>query len=73
MSTRTHLIHSSAYHPQIDGQTKQVNQILEDVLRAYVLQHQGSWDKNLPWTEFSYNISYKESLKLAPFKVLYGR
>jgi hypothetical protein len=40
----THLIHSLAYHPQIDGQTKGVNQILEDMLRAYVLEHQGSWD-----------------------------
>jgi hypothetical protein len=48
MSLRTHLIHSSAYHPQTDGQTKRVNQILEDMLRACVMEHQGSWDKNLP-------------------------
>jgi hypothetical protein len=53
------LIHSSAYHPQTDGQTKQVNQILEDMLRAYVLEYQGSWDQNLPWAEFSYNNSYQ--------------
>jgi hypothetical protein len=33
----------------------------------------GSWDKNLPWAEFSYNNSYQESLKMAPFKVLYER
>jgi hypothetical protein len=26
-----------AYHPQIDGQTKRVNQIIEDMLRACVL------------------------------------
>jgi hypothetical protein len=55
----TRLIHSSAYHPQTDGQTKQVNQILEDMLRAYVLEYQGSWDQNLPWAEFSYNNSYQ--------------
>jgi hypothetical protein len=42
------MIHSSAYHPQMDGQTKRVNQILEDMLRACVMEHQGSWDKNLP-------------------------
>jgi hypothetical protein len=42
------------------------------MLRAYVLEHQGSWDKNLPWADFSYNNSYQESLKMAPFKVLYG-
>jgi hypothetical protein len=37
------------------------------------LEHQGSWDQNLPWVEFSYNNSYQESLKMAPFEVLYGR
>jgi hypothetical protein len=72
-SLETHLIHSSAYHPQTDGQTEHVNQILEDMLRACVLEHPGSWDQNLPWAEFSYNNSYQESLKMAPFEVLYGQ
>jgi hypothetical protein len=72
-SLGTHLIHSSAYHPQTDGQTERVDQILEDMLRACVLEHQGSWVKNLPWVEFSYNNSYQESLKMAPFEVLYRR
>jgi hypothetical protein len=43
------------------------------MLRAYILGHQGSWDQNLPWAEFSYKNSYQESLKMAPFEVLYGR
>jgi hypothetical protein len=51
-SLETHLIHSSAYHPQTDGQTERVNQILEDMLRVYVMEYQESWDKNLPWAEF---------------------
>jgi hypothetical protein len=57
VSLETHLIHSSAYHPQTDGQTERVNQILEDMLRVYVLEHQESWDKNLPWAEFSNKIA----------------
>jgi hypothetical protein len=73
VSLRTHLIHSLAYHPQMDGQTGRVNRILEDMLRACVMERPGSWDKNLPWTEFSYNNSYQESLKMEPFEVLYGR
>jgi hypothetical protein len=68
----THLIHSSAYHPQTDGQTERVNQILEDMLRACVMEYLGNWDKNLSWAKFSYNNSYQESLKMAPFGALYG-
>jgi hypothetical protein len=60
-------------HPQMDGQTERVNQILEDMLRACVLEHPGSWDQNLPWAEFAYNNSYQESIKMTPFEVLYGR
>jgi acyl-ACP thioesterase len=72
VSLGTHLIHSSAYHLQMNDQTKRVNQILEDMLRACVMAHPGSCDKNLPWDEFLYNNSYQESMKMAPFEVLYG-
>jgi hypothetical protein len=72
-SLGTHLIHRSAYHSQTDGQTERVTQILEDMLRACVMEYPGSWDKNLSWAEFSYNNNYQESLKMAPFEALYGR
>jgi hypothetical protein len=72
-SLGTHLIHTSAYHPQTDGQTERVNKILEYMLRACVMDYPSSWDKNLPWAEFSYNNIYQESLKKAPFEALYGR
>jgi transposase InsO family protein len=68
----TQLCFSSTYHPQTDGQTKRVNQILEDMLRACSLQYGRSWDKSLPYAEFSYNNSYHESLKMASFEMLYG-
>jgi hypothetical protein len=57
----------------MDGQTERVNQILEDMLGACVMEYVGSWDKNLLWAEFSYNNSNQESLKMAPFEALYGR
>jgi hypothetical protein len=64
---------SSAYHPQIDGQTERVNQIFEDMLRACTLKDNQSWDKCLLYAEFSYNNSYQESIKMEPFELLYGR
>jgi transposase InsO family protein len=68
-----HLIHISAYHPQTDGQTERVNQILEDMLRACVLNYPDKWDKCLPLAEFSYNNSYQKSLRMTPLEALYGR
>ncbi|WVZ85447.1 hypothetical protein U9M48_032375 [Paspalum notatum var. saurae] len=32
-----------------------------------------SWDKSLPYAEFSYNNSYQASIKISPFQALYGR
>jgi transposase InsO family protein len=69
----TQLWFSSTYHPQTNGQTKRVNQILEDMLRACALQYGRSWDKSLSYADFSYNNSYQEILKMAPFEMLYGR
>jgi hypothetical protein len=51
----THLIRSSAYH----SQTERVNQIIKDMLRAYVLTDGMKWDKHLPLPELSYNNSYQ--------------
>jgi hypothetical protein len=43
------------------------------MLRACALKHGGSWDKSLPYAEFSYNNNYQTSLKMSPFEALYGR
>jgi hypothetical protein len=72
-SMDTKLNFSSAYHPQTDGQTKKTNQISEDMLRACALKYGKSWDKSLPYAEFSYNNSYQASIKMAPYEALYGR
>jgi transposase InsO family protein len=72
-SLGTKLLYSSAYHPQTSGQTERVNQILEDMLRTCVLEFWQKWDDCLPLVELSYNNSYQESIKMAPFEALYGR
>jgi hypothetical protein len=69
----THLIRSSAYHPQTDEQTERINQIIEDMLHACVLNDGPKWDKHLPLAESSYNNSYQETIKMSHFEALYGR
>jgi hypothetical protein len=43
------------------------------MLRACALQRGSSWDKSLPYAEFSYNNSYRASLKMSPFETLYDK
>ena len=67
----TELKLSSSYHPQTDGQTERVNQMLEDMLRMCILDSKGSWEKYLPLVEFAYNNGYQEFLRMRLFEALY--
>jgi hypothetical protein len=67
----THLAFSTAFHPQCDGQTEQVNQV-EDMLRCYVNAVHDDWDQHLPLVEFAYNNAYHESVRSTPVRLNYG-
>nr|GFA04357.1 putative reverse transcriptase domain-containing protein [Tanacetum cinerariifolium] len=69
----TQLNLSTAYHPEMDGQSERTIQTLEDMLRACAIGFGNSWDRHLPLVKFSYNNSYHASIKAAPFEALYGR
>nr|GEX18165.1 reverse transcriptase domain-containing protein [Tanacetum cinerariifolium] len=69
----TQLDISTANHPETDGQTKRTIQTLEDMLQACVIHFRKGWEKHLPMIKFSYNNSYHDSIKAAPFEALYGR
>ncbi|GJS71306.1 putative reverse transcriptase domain-containing protein [Tanacetum coccineum] len=69
----TQLDMSTAYHPQTNDQSERTIQMLEDMLRACVMDFEKGWDKYLPLIEFFYNNSYHTSIKAAPFEALYGR
>ncbi|XP_057478225.1 uncharacterized protein LOC130765738 [Actinidia eriantha] len=56
-----------------DGQSERTIQILEDMLRACMLDFKGSWNDYIALMEFAYNNSYQSSIGMAPFKVLYDR
>ena len=47
--------------------------MLEDMLRACVLDHKGSWEDHLPLVEFTFNNSYQASIQVALYEALYGR
>eukprot|EP00253_Pinus_taeda_P010896 PITA_10896 len=63
---------NTAYHLQTDGQMEQVNQVVEDMLRAYVMQQPTLWEEYLHLVEFTYNNGYHTSTQISPFEVLYG-
>lgn len=64
---------SSAYHPETEGQTERVNQVIEDMLRSYCSQQPRLWLKFLPLVEFAYNSSHHQSLGMSMFEALYGQ
>ena len=71
LGTRLHF--STTFHPQMDGQSERTIQMLEDMLRACVMEFKGSWDTHLALMEFAYNNSYQARIEMSPFEALYGR
>ncbi|GKE48549.1 putative reverse transcriptase domain-containing protein [Tanacetum coccineum] len=69
----TNLDLSTAYRPQTDGQSERTIEMLEDMLRACMIDFESSWDRHLPLVEFSYNNSYHASIKAAPYEALYEK
>ena len=63
---------SSAFHPQTDGQTERVNQVLEQYLRCTINYQQDDWTEYLPFAEFAYNNTLHASTQQTPFFANYG-
>src|SRR6266850_1706057 len=55
------------YHPEGDGQTKCINQVLEQYLRAYTNYQQDDWASLLPLAEFAYNNAPSTTTGVSPF------
>jgi hypothetical protein len=69
----TNLNFSTTYHPESNGQTKRVNQVIENMLRMSVMDKPSKWEEYLHLVEFFYKSGYQASLKMSPFEALYGR
>jgi len=62
---------STAFHPQTDSQTEQVNAIVEQYLRGYCNYQQDNWSELVSIAEFSYNNSLSTTLGIMPFQAIY--
>ncbi|XP_010669206.2 uncharacterized protein LOC104886455 [Beta vulgaris subsp. vulgaris] len=62
----TQLKMSTSFHPATDGQTERTIQTLEDMLRAWALEFQGSWEDRLDLSQFE--VGEKVLLKVSPIK-----
>jgi len=58
---------TSGYHPEGDGQTEQINQILEQYLQMYSTYQQDNWSDLLPLAEFAYNNAPSVTTGVSPF------
>jgi hypothetical protein len=62
----------TSYHPHSYGKIERFNQVIEDMLRMYVMDKPYKWEDYLHLVEFSYNNRYQASLKIIQFESLYG-
>lgn len=67
----TQLNFSIAFHLLRDGQSKQVIQMLEDMLRSCIIEFEGGWERYLPLVEFTYNNSYQSNIQIASYEAMY--
>ena len=56
-SMGTQLMMSTAFHPQTDGQSERTIHVVEDIMRACVLDLKGSWDEHFPFVREAMSIS----------------
>lgn len=62
----------TAFHPQTDGQTEQINQELKQYLQVFVNHRQNDWAEWLPLATFSYNDKIHSATGHSPFYIAHG-
>jgi len=68
----TKLKKSTAFHPQIDGQTEVVNRIVIHLLHEYCNKHSNLWDEHLHYVHHAYNRAKHTSTQTLPFEACLG-
>ena len=68
-----HKSRTTAYHPQCDGLVERQNRTLQDILSAYVSDHQDDWDQWVSLAVYAYNTSTHESTGFSPYELVFCR
>ena len=63
---------STAYHPQTDGTTEQVNQEIEVYLSIYCTSHPKEWLSAIHTMEFTHNNRRHADRQATPFELMFG-
>ena len=63
---------STTFHFQTNGQTKRMNQTLEQYFKLFTGNNKHKWVELLPTAQMAVNKSYNENLKQSPLEALYG-
>jgi len=63
---------STAFHPESDGQTEHINQVIESYLRSYCNYEQNDWATMLAMAEYAYNNSKHTATTISPFYANFG-
>lgn len=69
----SNLAFNTTYHPQTNGQTERVNQVIEDTLMICCLDKRVNWIEVLPFMGFAYDNNYQTTIMKTLYKALYGR
>jgi transposase InsO family protein len=61
------------YHPQMSGQVETLNTQIKNILQKIVNQMGRSWRNNLSEALWAYRTTYKTSIDMMPYQLVYGK
>jgi hypothetical protein len=64
---------NTTFHPQLDGQIKMFNGVLNQYLQNYVNNNPRNWGEHLSFVEFYYNSTMDSTTKMSPFELPLGK
>lgn len=68
-----HKTRTSAYHPEGNGTSERFNQVLLDMISAYVADNQSDWDEHLPLLTSAYRSCVHDTTGYSPNMLMLGR